>query len=114
MGRNQALRTFSINHRKSKISGSRPGLSRSFLQDLGWDLSQAHAKFEHGRFRTASPARDLPMRAHELHIRLPRKVDEHRILARIELLRKGGDRFRLPRRAVGRTEDAQVERLLLD
>src|SRR5579884_1589428 len=100
--------------KNQQFSRRRLRLRRDFLQDLSGNFLQCDAELEHGCFCTASPAGDLPVRADEFHVWVLSEVEQQRRLARIELLAESGDRLRLPGRTVCRTEDADVERFLLN
>jgi len=54
------------------------------------------------------------MGADELDLRPGGQIEQQRRLLAIKLLRKRGGRFRVPRDAIRRAKDADVERFLLD
>jgi hypothetical protein len=83
-------------------------------QDFLWDFPQSDAEFEHGRFRPAAPPSHFPMGTDELDLWPCRQIEQQRNFLTIELLWKSRKRFGIPRRAIRRTEDADIERFLLD
>src|ERR1700682_5608789 len=50
---------------ESTILGQRLRLGGGFFENVSWHFSHGDVKFEHRGLRAASPAIDLPMRAHE-------------------------------------------------
>src|SRR5438270_12287678 len=75
----------------------RPNLLRCLHQNLRRHFFDRDIKLEHRSFRTPSPALHLPVRAHELHLRMLLQVEQQRMLPAIKLLRKCGNRFCPPR-----------------
>src|SRR5258708_24901775 len=71
-------------------------------------------EFEHGSFRPASPATHVPMRADKPDLWPRRQIEQKRSFLAINLLRKSRDRLRIPRGAIRRPEDTDIERFLLD
>src|SRR6266853_799864 len=54
------------------------------------------------------------MRAHKLDLRPRRQIEQQRNFLAIKFLRKSHDWLGIPRRAIRRSEDADIDRFLLD
>ena len=85
-----------------------------FGEDFLRNFPQRDVEFEHGRFRAAPPSGNFPMCADELDIWPCRQVEQERNFLAIKLLRKSRDRFGIPSGTICGSEDAHVERFLLD
>ncbi len=87
--------------------------SLGFLEDVGRNLARAELELEHGGVGSASPAPHFPMRPQKSHSHVLRQVEEQRLLAGVELLRKDQQWLRAEISAVSGTPHADVDRLLL-
>ncbi len=85
-----------------------------FREDFPRDFPQRDVEFEHGRFRPAPPPGYSPMRADELDLWPRRQIEQQRNFLAIKPLRKSRDRLGIPRGAIRRPVDADIERFLLD
>jgi len=90
------------------------GFGRSLFENVGGHFFYSHAEFEHRGLSAAAPTGNLPVRAHELYICMRSQIEQQRRFFTIKFLRESGNRLRAPGSAVGGTEDAEIERLLLD
>src|ERR1700680_241274 len=112
----RAKRSFSIDNRKLPIANPlhhRLRFGSSFFQNVGWYFLDCHIEFEHRRLAPATPPAHFPVSPQELNLRVPRQVQQQRMLRLVELLRKVRDRLRTPSCAIRRSVNAHVQRLLL-